>query len=560
MDLLQVTARVMTLAQSGRSAEALELGARTLEELEKPDETATPAELAGLWYAVAVGHHVRGEHTEQVQATRRCLELARSVDDPGWMSNALSLQAMALIRANTVEPALLDLAQAEVELAACTDEGLASWAHTGIGYCYLELRLYELAQPHLEAALAIEAAPVPLEEDRVIDLVNLAELHLRWADELERATPYDGSAEEAEEHRAIGHDYAADGLVEAERTGAASHAELCRAMELVSRPVGQAEASLPELWTEWRSREHHAYSGGRATVGGALARALWRSGRTDEALEVAREAADESGDAGDWQVTAGVRWLLVEMECEAGVPGAAAGREYAGLLSHVLWQQRLSTLQGATAALDVERLRGDKLAAQRAAREDPLTGVGNRRALDLALADAEIRSHHDGRPTSLLIIDLDDFKSVNDRHGHVRGDEVLRGSPRRCGAWPAARTSSPGSAATSSSCWPTAPTGRPARRSPTGSRRRSPESGSTRSARSGWPPASGSARRRRPLPWASCSRRPTGRCTAPSAAAAPRAAETAAQASTTTGMIIGRRRCRLDTQRPTTRRIVCWSW
>ena len=38
-----------------------------------------------------------------------------------------------------------------------------------------------------------------------------------------------------------------------------------------------------------------------------------------------------------------------------------------------------------------------------------------------------------------------------------------------------------------------------------------------------------------------------------------RAAVTA-QASTTTGMIIGRRRCLLDTQRPTTRLIVCCSW
>ena len=81
------------------------------------------------------------------------------------------------------------------------------------------------------------------------------------ADELERATPYDGSAEEAEEHRAIGHDYAADGLVEAERTGAASHAELCRAMELVSRPVGQAEASLPESGScSWHRTSPAAWS------------------------------------------------------------------------------------------------------------------------------------------------------------------------------------------------------------------------------------------------------------------------------------------------------------
>lgn len=57
---------------------------------------------------------------------------------------------------------------------------------------------------------------------------------------------------------------------------------------------------------------------------------------------------------------------------------------------------------------------------------DPLTGVWNRRQLiqDIA-ADLE-RARRDGSSCSLLVIDVDHFKSVNDRFGHPVGDEVLR--------------------------------------------------------------------------------------------------------------------------------------
>ena len=77
----------------------------------------------------------------------------------------------------------------------------------------------------------------------------------------------------------------------------------------------------------------------------------------------------------------------------------------------------------------------EKLTAEHAilAREvmlDPLTGLENRRAFDHWLASAPTQS----RPTALLLIDLDAFKDVNDRHGHAVGT-------RRCAGWPR--------------CWPT---------------------------------------------------------------------------------------------------------
>jgi diguanylate cyclase (GGDEF)-like protein len=57
---------------------------------------------------------------------------------------------------------------------------------------------------------------------------------------------------------------------------------------------------------------------------------------------------------------------------------------------------------------------------------DPLTGCLNRRGFDLALAREVARSERAGSDMALLAIDLDHFKNINDKHGHLVGDEVLR--------------------------------------------------------------------------------------------------------------------------------------
>lgn len=60
------------------------------------------------------------------------------------------------------------------------------------------------------------------------------------------------------------------------------------------------------------------------------------------------------------------------------------------------------------------------------ATRDTLTGLANRRLFEEALAREVGRADRDGSPLSLIIMDLDHFKSVNDTHGHQTGDEVLR--------------------------------------------------------------------------------------------------------------------------------------
>ena len=64
--------------------------------------------------------------------------------------------------------------------------------------------------------------------------------------------------------------------------------------------------------------------------------------------------------------------------------------------------------------------------ARLSARTDRLTGLDNRRALDEMLASELQRAHVGRQPLSVLVADVDSFKEINDRFGHINGDECLR--------------------------------------------------------------------------------------------------------------------------------------
>jgi diguanylate cyclase (GGDEF)-like protein len=63
---------------------------------------------------------------------------------------------------------------------------------------------------------------------------------------------------------------------------------------------------------------------------------------------------------------------------------------------------------------------------------DPLTGLANRGAFTASLRAAAVTVERTGEPLALALLDLDDFKQVNDRYGHAAGDRVLRTA---AGAW-----------------------------------------------------------------------------------------------------------------------------
>jgi diguanylate cyclase (GGDEF)-like protein len=79
-------------------------------------------------------------------------------------------------------------------------------------------------------------------------------------------------------------------------------------------------------------------------------------------------------------------------------------------------------------ALEREQAHSRELVArlERLSAIDQLTGLANRRSWDDSLAQALAGARRSGRPLAVLLCDVDRFKQVNDTHGHIAGDSVLK--------------------------------------------------------------------------------------------------------------------------------------
>jgi diguanylate cyclase (GGDEF)-like protein len=124
---------------------------------------------------------------------------------------------------------------------------------------------------------------------------------------------------------------------------------------------------------------------------------------------------------------------------EAGDPDAAgerlelpltAGRTTFGKLSLVgaIFDEEQRMTAGSLAshaAIALENARLHRI-VERQALVDGLTGIANRRQCEDALTAEISRADRLGAPMTLVLADLDDFKAVNDIHGHTVGDDVLR--------------------------------------------------------------------------------------------------------------------------------------
>lgn len=79
---------------------------------------------------------------------------------------------------------------------------------------------------------------------------------------------------------------------------------------------------------------------------------------------------------------------------------------------------------------EIDQLKSELDKARQQAFNDALTGLMNRRGFDNALEETISEAVKNDSPLCLLLIDIDHFKKVNDTHGHLVGDKVLRGLSR----------------------------------------------------------------------------------------------------------------------------------
>jgi len=96
---------------------------------------------------------------------------------------------------------------------------------------------------------------------------------------------------------------------------------------------------------------------------------------------------------------------------------------------YTIYQQVLIKRLRSQLASQIEMLASLRLRANeyhKLAMVDPLTGLYNRRFAELRLTAEVDRSKRYGHPLTALVIDLNDFKQINDQYGHLAGDMVLK--------------------------------------------------------------------------------------------------------------------------------------
>ena len=127
-----------------------------------------------------------------------------------------------------------------------------------------------------------------------------------------------------------------------------------------------------------------------------------------------------------------VEWLGVPLSSQRGVIGALVVQSYSGEVRYTEQDKTLLQFVSTQVAAAIERKQTETW-LQHIARHDALTGLPNRELFHDRLQAALARARRDGERLSLLYIDLDRFKQVNDNFGHATGDLLLQQVAQRIG-------------------------------------------------------------------------------------------------------------------------------
>lgn len=154
--------------------------------------------------------------------------------------------------------------------------------------------------------------------------------------------------------------------------------------------------------------------------------ALWRAFAEERPLRLGRSTPEPNGLLA---VLAADELVVVPMNRDFQVPAfLLLDRALTARPLQLLQDTDLASTLGLTGSLLNETLllRRRRQRAAKFATTDPLTRLHNRRMGVTRLEYEVERSHRTGSPLTVLMCDLDNFKQLNDQHGHLQGDQALR--------------------------------------------------------------------------------------------------------------------------------------
>lgn len=141
------------------------------------------------------------------------------------------------------------------------------------------------------------------------------------------------------------------------------------------------------------------------TTQGNIARAHEESKQYQSDLDMGARQLEEAKDRKEWQL---ITQRLIEETRQMQNNSKRLTQELSNVYS------------------ELDELRQECHQVRQESMSDPLTGLKNRRAFDTEIEKYCARVRKDKSPLSLLMVDIDHFKQINDTYGHVTGDRVLR--------------------------------------------------------------------------------------------------------------------------------------
>ena len=311
-----------------------------------------------------------------------------------------------------------------------------------IGYCYYRLGQHEEALTHYRKALASGKADALL---RPLLLDNMA-LAFEKLGDVENALAYQQQSLSLREKEGDkrGVSYSLDSLGSIyQALGEDDQARECLERGLALKEVlgdqkgvvetllllgtlldgAQAAGALPLLQRALATAARIGHQEGVYGAHQALARAFKSQGRLAEALEHFERYYEVKERAVNETSQRALGSLRVQFETEQ----AEREREI----------YRLKNEELARANAELHRLNGQTAGllelVERQAKEDALTGLYNRRHADARLREEFTRARRFAHALSVALLDIDNFKRINDGFSHAVGDEVLRAVARLLG-------------------------------------------------------------------------------------------------------------------------------